>query len=667
MATIRDSTLTRLQIASLVLLCAIMVGAVAHQAYVSDAPFLTRGMGATWIGYPLPPSSGAIPVLRDEVPAYTFERRFELADPPPSAIVRARGLRSLELSVNGSRVLWDAQLTSWKDTIEVDVNGKLQAGENLLRVRVRNPSGPPLLQLRLEGDGLSIETDEEWQVSAPGVPAARATLANNSQPFGDSYIMPGLDDALSKRGLLVAVVFLLFAGLSAALQKRDLSAHGKRLPDYALLAVTLYWIAVFGFKIVQLPVLMGFDIPAHLAYIDYLIEFRRFPRANESWSTYHPPLFYLLTTGLVLLFDVVRESTAGQIVYRLVSFSAGLSIVWATYLSARRYFERDPWRHAAAVLFAGLLPMNLYVSAYVSNESLLALWSTFALLLAIEAITSKRPNFVQWLSVGAALGLAISTKFSGLILVPIVVLVIATKIALLDGETAGQRTRRAIASLATMLVAVAFVGGGWYLRNYFHFGEWVIWNVDLPGDTTWWEHPGFHSADYYLRFGSVLMHPFYAGFVSFWDGFYSTLWGDGLLAGMVGATTRHPFWNYDLMTLGYSLALPVTLVVGYGCVVLLRRAFVAPSLHGRIAASFVFTVIVVMLFSITVVTMSVPYYAQAKAFYILGATLPFSLAAALGICEIDDRLAARGATASRILYHAWLGTTATVIVLTYLG
>ena len=136
---------------------------------------------------------------------------------------------------------------------------------------------------------------------------------------------------------------------------------------------------------------------------------------------------------------------------------------------------------------------------------------------------------------------------------------------------------------------------------------------------------------------------------------------------MVGATTRHPLWDYELMTLGYSLAFPGTLIAGFGGVLLLQRAFAAPSLHARIAASFVFLLMAAMLFSLMIVTFSVPYYAQAKAFYILGAILPFSLAAGLGFAEVDDRLAARGASVLRIAFHAWLGTTITLIVLTYLG
>ncbi|MCP5044807.1 MAG: hypothetical protein GY944_27580 [bacterium] len=667
MAAIRESTLTRVQIASLTLLATIFASSVFYEVHLSDAPFLTRGIGAAWIGYPFVPSSDAIPVVRDDIPAYAFQRSFDLAAPPPAALLSARGLRSLELSVNGSTVLWDPPLASWKQTLEVDIAAKLQPGHNDIRVRVRNPSGPALLQLRVAGEGLSIVTDSQWRVSSPGLPAANAALADDTQRFADAFIMPNMGDVFRKYALVLGALFLTVAGLSALAQRRLPGMNLTRLPEITLGLVCCYWFAVFVFKISQLPVMMGFDIPAHLEYLDYLIEERSLPRADQSWSTYHPPLFYLLTTALVLLFDVARDSGAGQVVYRIVGFASGLTTVWATWLCARRYFEYDPVKTAMAVAFAGLLPMNLYVSAYVSNESLLAAWSSIALLIAIDALLGERRSFAHWLCIGSALGLAISTKFSGLILVPAVTAVVAVGIALLDGDNRRAGARRGLVALMVMLGATAFVGGAWYLRNYLQFGEWVIWNVNLPSTITWWEYPGFHTASYYLRFGESLAHPFYSGFHSFWDGIYSTFWGDGLLAGMASATTRHPFWNYDFMTLGYWTALPATLIVAIGTGVLLVQAFRAPTLRTRVCASFVFVVIAVLVFSLMIVTFRVPYYAQAKAFYILGATLPLSIAAALGLAKVDQWLASSRATGLRIAYHGWLGTAVSVIVLTYLG
>ena len=77
MAAIRGSTLTRLQIASLAVMLLVFGAALFHETHLSsDASFLTRGNGAVWIGYPFVPSSDAIPVLREDIPATTFTSRL---------------------------------------------------------------------------------------------------------------------------------------------------------------------------------------------------------------------------------------------------------------------------------------------------------------------------------------------------------------------------------------------------------------------------------------------------------------------------------------------------------------------------------------------------------------------------------------------------------------
>lgn len=668
MAIIRESTLTRLQIASLLALAVICSAAVFHEAALApEAPFLTRGSGAPWIGYPFVPSSNAVPVVRNETPAYTFSASFEVKELPERAMLTARGLASMELSINGAALIWDSPLATWRDELDIDVAEKLKLGTNDVRVRVRNLSGPALLQLAIRGDGINLETDTAWDVITPGIPGAKASRADDTRLFFDAYIMPLPRDVFAEKGVLAFAVFLFFAGVSQLVRSRFKDANLKYLPAVVLAAVTGYWFAVFFFKISKLPVMMGFDIPAHLAYLDHLIEFRTLPNPIEGWSSYHPPLFYLLTAGLVLAGDVARDSAAGQVVYCIVSFGSGLTIVWCTHFFARRFFAKDPIKTSLATAFAGLLPMNLYVSAYVSNESMLAAWLSLAMFFACTALLSSRTTVLHYFAIGAALGLAITTKFSGLALVPVVAAVVAAKIGMLEGDDRSAATRRGFIAFITMMGTTALVGGWFYLRNYREFGQWVIWNVNLPGTTSWWEHPGFHTAAYYLGFGESLQHPFFSGFHSFWDGIYSTMWGDALLAGMVQASTRHPYWNYDYMALGYWTALPVTALVVVGVARLLVRGFRDQDLQLRVTASFVVLTIFVLLFSLMIVTFRVPYYAQAKAFYVLGATVPLSVAAATGIAYIDNALTSSSGAFMRAPVHGFLGLAATVIIASFLG
>ena len=87
----------------------------------------------------------------------------------------------------------------------------------------------------------------------------------------------------------------------------------------------------------------------------------------------------------------------------------------------------------------------------------------------------------------------------------------------------------------------------------------------------------------------------------------------------------------------------------------------------RIASSFVVVVIFILFFSLLIVTFRVPYYAQAKAFYILGVTVPLSIAAATGITFIDEKLGSRAGNLFRTAFHGLLGTVLVVFVSSFLG
>jgi hypothetical protein len=369
----------------------------------------------------------------------------------------------------------------------------------------------------------------------------------------------------------------------------------------------------------------------------------------------------VLTAGLVALFDVPREAFSGQIVYRLIPFASGLANVVLTYLLARRLFSGDSMKVCFAVAIAGLLPMNLYMSAYVSNEQLHAAWMSTSILLACNLILARDVRVVPSLALGGVLGLALLTKFTSLLLAPVVLFFVAFKSWAVDRNPFG----RAVGIAAAPAGVTAAVAGWYYLRNWLHFGKPVVGNWDATGDVTWWEQPGYHSVAYFTHFGESLRHPFFAGFSSFWDGIYSTLWGDGLVAGMIRVATRHDAWNYDYMAVGYLLALPATavLVVGYGLA--LREALTETDMNRRCALSMLTALLFVMGFALVRVVISLPYYAQAKAFYAIAVIAPLSLVAAIGFTSVARWLADPRWAFLRPLYFGWIATLFGVFVLTF--
>jgi tetratricopeptide (TPR) repeat protein len=142
----------------------------------------------------------------------------------------------------------------------------------------------------------------------------------------------------------------------------------------------------------------------------------------------------------------------------------------------------------------------------------------------------------------------------------------------------------------------------------------------------WWQEDGFRAGSFYFRFGKALVQPLYSSFHGFWDGMYSTLWGDGLCGGSATFDSRPP-WNYELLALGYWLALVPTLAVVTGFVIaagaFLRRPSPQWMLLIGTAAIFVFAAIYFSLIA--------PGASQVRASFGLMLLVPFCAFFAFGL------------------------------------
>ncbi len=673
MASNEESSLTRIQAACYALLFCLTFGSLVYSVFFSpDVPFVTKGIGAPWITAPTRVFTGAIPVDLEDLPEHVFTRPFRTSGDPGEVMLEARGLREVQLYLNGRKLIPDPVPASWRETIRIPLTGKVRVGYNELSASVRNASGPPLLQARIVGNGIEIETDTSWKVTTPEMRAGASTfvaLASDIQLLPEAMGVVQPAQVAQKHIALLVGMFAAFACASFVFDRKASKTVIAQMPRAVLGLMIFYWLVLFATKFSRLPVMMGFDIPAHLAFIDYLLEHHRLPAPDEGWSTYHPPLYHVLTALSVGLTGVAREGVAGQVAYRAVAYLGGLAMVGLSYVSARRLFQGDPLRTSLAVAFTGLLPMNIYMSAYLSNEPLHACWISLAMTLALGVLCEPHSPLRRVALVGGVLGLAILTKFTSLILIPIFAVVLGIHAGSLDRD-GRPRSFHATPALKTggLVLAMSAVVAGWfYVRNFLRYGNFIVWNVNLPGTIKWWEQPGFHTVDYYTKFGESLKRPFFAGFHSFWDGIYSTLWGDGLVAGMVQIATRHPMWNYDFMTLSYPIGLPISILVAVGFARSLERAFRASQARERIAYALTTTVLYTLGFSLFLVTFQLPYYAQAKAFYILSAAIPLALVAANGLAEFPARLDAVRHIWLRALYFGWLGMSAGVLALSFLG
>jgi hypothetical protein len=624
-----------------------------------EIPFLTPSGEAPWIAA-LEPVDGTLRQWkREDVPVTVFRRRFELVQVPAQARLRVRALRAFRVLVNGQAAPGASSDGSrWRDAVEADVTRWLTPGMNELAVEVENPTGPGLLSLRLAGPGLELSSGPDWQATLDGGRVAPVGLADDTRRSAAALAVGTPAEALRERWVAVALLFVAGAAASLALRSRVSPRLWEALPGASLALALLAWAALFARKLALLPVTVGFDAPNHLNYVDWLVTRRELPLATDGWSMFHPPLFYALCAA-ALLGDPGRSDA---LVLKSVVFASGAFTLVATALLARRLLPGDPAARALAILFAAVLPVNLYTAAYFSNESLHTLLLSLALLASVDVLLAARPRAWRLLLLGTLFGLAALTKFTALVVIPIALAFVAVKLWREDRE----RPARLAARLLTASLPVLAIAGWFYLRNWILLGEPLVANWRLPGSgQTWWQQPGFHTLAYFTRFGEALVHPYMAGFRSFWDSGYSTLWGDGFVGGRVFPSDRHGLWNYDFMSIGYWMALPATLLLLLGALRGARMALHDDDPGRRAAFGLCAAAAWGLGLAYLYLTLALAFFAQAKATYLLALLTPLALWFALGFRWLDSALAGRPGL--RAALHGWLAAFAGVLYLGFAG
>lgn len=609
----------------------------------TSAPDVAFLAGSGWITNPRIVDARVQQWGQEQTPLARFSRRFDLASVPQSARLQIEAVRTQRVLVNGVAVAEHAPDPAWRRGHEIDVAKALRVGENELAIEVSNRRGPPLLRVRVE-EGPPVATGAGWEVAIDGGVPEPAVTPDDTRLHPSRAAGPTPRNGLREHGALVVGLFGL-ALLFFAQGEGWLAAQQRRLPLLALAMVHALWIALFATKLAELPLEVGFDANNHLFYVDLLLEHHALPRPDAGWSTYHPPLYYVL----VALF----RSAFGSVGAKLPSFAAGLGLVWVTFALARLLLAR-PEAVATAVLFAGLLPLTGYTAAYVSNEPLHAALFGLATWLVARALAAPRLQLVDVALAAAAIGAALLAKVTAALLLVVAGFFVMARQVQLEGVALG----RLFAVAASYAVPPLAIAGWFYVRNGIEHGQLVVGNWNIPGKD-WWSQPGFHTASYYAGFGESLRRPVLSGFHSFGDAMYASFWGDGWIAGRASAAFPTEAWSWGFVALGYWLALPATFVLAIGLVRMAQRAF-DPAEHGRRAAwSFLLAVTGAVATALVALTLDLPFFGQAKAPYLLCLVPIFAVAFALGVGWLDRALDRRfGTIAARLARAFWVATGA---------
>ena len=228
----------------------------------------------------------------------------------------------------------------------------------------------------------------------------------------------------------------------------------KRWPEISLV---LFGCALRLFFASGYDVRLGYDFYDHARNIAWWSQHWQLPPIDWSRAAYHPPLYYVLGGALARM--GVGFAGLGLLSLLLGFIRLGLlAVALLLYLPGQRLAR------IAALALAAILPASLQVDVMVTNEALAATLAMLALvLLPLAFAEAARTRWAGGLGLGAALGLAIITKVSSLII--LAALGAAVGLALVREGDSGipARLRRLAPGLAAALIAL--LGSSWYFAH----------------------------------------------------------------------------------------------------------------------------------------------------------------------------------------------------------
>ncbi|HVV01153.1 MAG TPA: hypothetical protein VHH88_07295, partial [Verrucomicrobiae bacterium] len=616
-------------------------------------PSLPHGQ---WIIYPTPASGHA---NLDVELSTRFHRSFLLTNPiPTSATLSIAGFRKWRINLNGQEFSRPGGKQDWKKPSLLQVARFLHAGTNELAATVSCDSGLPALWLSLQAGPQEINSDAGWECSLAGATrekAQRASTALPIRPGGDLYADEAPARSLALQwpvlaGYAAICLIGLFAFPRFGRLARERAARlpfGTKPETLLTLTFVVAWVCLWANNFAFIPMTNGFDAQAHLKYIEYILAHHSLPFADQGFQMYQPPLYYLMGAVLMAICHLSPLDASGVYVLRLLGLACGIAVFIFALLSLRLLYPESRIKQLLGLSFAALTPFAIYLSFYPTNEMLAMAVMAAAIYLLLRIITEPAVSLAQHALFGVVCGLALLAKASAIVLLPIAAVALPWNL--------WQREKR---SLQAWLIYGALTAGtclvvcGWhYFRVAHKFGNPFATNLDANVGYTFWQQPGFRAPGWYLPKGQVFRHPFFSGFSSFWDGLYSTMWGDGLWGGQVEAATRPP-WNYQLMAAGYILALVPTACILAGFCRLLYGFARRPRPEAFVLLALFF------LCSLLVFTLSLkaPAYSLCKAFYASGAVVSLCIFAAIG-ADAAARKFGRLKLALWILLSLWAVNT----------
>jgi len=274
-----------------------------------------------------------------------------------------------------------------------------------------------------------------------------------------------------------------------------------------ILILALYLVMGVAYSIIN-PIFESPDEALNYAQIRFLAEERRLPvlEPGEPTKAHHPPLYYalgaLLTSWIpddnfeavvgrvnpfwayrlwepgvdnksLYLHDPRLESfpyrdvALGVHLVRWLSLLMGAGTVLLVYGTGRELFPHRPVLAVGAAALVAFNPMFVFINASVHDDALADLVAAATLYVAARLLV-RGPTTRRAVVLGLLVGLGFLTKLTCLLVVPTVGLALLYR-PLADRGHDGWRDVIRLGGIAVALVL--FIGGWWFARNVFLYGE----------------------------------------------------------------------------------------------------------------------------------------------------------------------------------------------------
>jgi hypothetical protein len=236
------------------------------------------------------------------------------------------------------------------------------------------------------------------------------------------------------------------------------------------------------------------DELAHANYALHVLQSGSLPPQVESiqgtgalergrFENYQPPLYYMLVAGLGKAFSITRLEDL-VLVGRFLGIFLFLGLLWIAVLISRAA-SLDNRFTGAALIFVALSGVFVRYTSLLGNEPLFWLFAGGMILITIR-MWQDGFRLAHWMTFAALSCLAIYTKLTAVLLLPLPVLALA--------HHWKPRLTVSLAGLYCIILVCVFP---LWLRNFYSFGSLLPLNAGF-GDPSW-RMPNLSTAIYAAR------------------------------------------------------------------------------------------------------------------------------------------------------------------------